>query len=75
MYAAVGAATMPEASRKAADGLEPVSISPCASLTSCRAVSAAFDVAVADDRKSVWMRSERIVGGLGLRFECVGYVA
>lgn len=33
VYAAVGA-TMPEASRKAADGLEPVSNSPCASLTS-----------------------------------------
>ncbi|MCL8011315.1 hypothetical protein [Streptomyces sp. AS02] len=33
----------------------------------------AFDVAVADDRKSVWMQSRWIVGGLRLCFECVGY--
>jgi hypothetical protein len=39
VYAAVGA-TMPEASREAADGLELVSSSPCASLRSCRVVSA-----------------------------------
>ncbi|KFG08950.1 hypothetical protein IQ61_11010 [Streptomyces scabiei] len=35
----------------------------------------AFDVAVADHRESVGMGSERIVGGLGLRIECVGHVA
>ncbi|MFD9467469.1 hypothetical protein, partial [Streptomyces sp. NPDC060027] len=37
--AAAGAA-MPEASKKAANGLGPVPGSPCASLRTCRAVSA-----------------------------------
>lgn len=35
----------------------------------------AFRVAVAEDCKTVWVRSERIFGGLGLGFECVGSVA
>ncbi|MGP4091854.1 hypothetical protein, partial [Streptomyces sp. KR55] len=35
----------------------------------------AFDVAVANDRESVGVGSERIAAGLGLGFECVGYVA